>query len=50
MLATGRASTPYIARQGTALGRRGRVYLTSDAQGIWVGGATHVAIRGTINL
>jgi PhzF family phenazine biosynthesis protein len=50
MLATGRVSTPYIARQGTALGRRGRVYLTSDAQGIWVGGATHVAIRGTIDL
>lgn len=47
---TGRASLPYVARQGTVLGRRGRVHLTADARGIWVGGATHVAVRGTIDL
>lgn len=50
LLDTGRASTPYVAQQGTALGRRGRIYLTSDTQGIWVGGATHVAVTGRIDL
>lgn len=50
MLDTGRVSIPYVAQQGTALGRRGRIYLTADTQGIWVGGATHVAVKGTIDL
>jgi PhzF family phenazine biosynthesis protein len=50
LLDTGRASAPYIARQGTALGRRGRVHVTADAQGIWVGGVTHIAVTGTIDL
>ena len=41
LLGSGRASAPYIARQGTALGRAGRVHITRDADGtIWVGGGT----------
>lgn len=50
LLETGRTSVPYIARQGTALGRSGRIHLTADQQGIWVGGATHIAVTGTIDL
>lgn len=50
LLATGRASAPYVAQQGTAIGRSGRIYVTADAQDIWVGGRTHVAIAGTIDL
>lgn len=50
MLDSGRASTPYVAQQGTALGRRGRIYVTADSQDVWVGGFTHVAVKGTIDL
>jgi len=50
LLSTGRASAPYLAQQGTAMGRRGRIFITEDAQGIWVGGRTHVAISGTVDI
>jgi predicted PhzF superfamily epimerase YddE/YHI9 len=47
----GRASAPYVASQGTRLGPTGRVHVDLDAAGtIWVGGATHTAIEGTIDL
>lgn len=50
MLATGRATTPYVARQGTAIGRRGRVTIDADADGLWVGGRTDVVLSGTARL
>lgn len=50
LLTSGRASAPYIARQGTALGRRGRIQITSDENDIWIGGRTHIAIAGNIHL
>ena len=51
LLRTGRASTPYTASQGTALGRFGRVYVSSDATGgIWVGGGTITCISGHVEL
>ena len=41
LLSTGRASAPYVASQGTVLGRAGRVHISRDADGtIWVGGGT----------
>ena len=47
----GRAATPYVVRQGTALGREGRVHLTGDAdRGFWVGGATSTVVSGTVDL
>ncbi len=51
LLATGRARAPYVARQGTALGRAGRVHVTTDADGaIWVGGGTVTCVRGEVEL
>jgi PhzF family phenazine biosynthesis protein len=51
LLASGRATTPYIAAQGTALERRGRVHISVDDDGaIWVAGATRTAIAGTVEL
>jgi PhzF family phenazine biosynthesis protein len=51
LLRTGRASAPYVASQGTRLGRTGRVHVDQDDDGtIWVGGATHTAIEGTIDI
>src|SRR5262245_49333732 len=41
LLRTGRAQAPYVASQGTALGRAGRVHVSREDDGtIWVGGGT----------
>jgi PhzF family phenazine biosynthesis protein len=51
LLRTGRLAAPYVARQGTALGRRGRVHVTRDGEGgIWVGGGTVTCVSGTVEL
>jgi PhzF family phenazine biosynthesis protein len=51
LLDSGRATAPYVASQGTALGRAGRVHVTRDADGtIWVGGGTVTCIAGTVLL
>lgn len=48
LVGDGRASPPYVASQGTALGRRGRVHITGDADSIWVGGNTFTISEGTL--
>ncbi len=51
LLAAGHASAPYVASQGTALGRRGRVRISRAADGtIWVGGSTTTGVTGTADL
>ena len=51
LLATGRARAPYLARQGTVLGRNGQVHITSDPDGaVWVGGSTVTCISGSVDL
>jgi PhzF family phenazine biosynthesis protein len=51
LLRTGRLSAPYVARQGTALGRSGRVHVTVDGEGaIWVGGGTVTCVAGEVEL
>ncbi len=51
LLATGRVTAPYVASQGTALGRRGRVHVSCDADGqVWVGGGTVTCVTGTVDL
>ena len=51
LLRSGRARAPYIARQGTVLGRAGRVHISTDASGqVWVGGGTIACITGTVEL
>jgi PhzF family phenazine biosynthesis protein len=51
LLGTGRLTAPYIASQGTALGRRGRVHVSLDADGqVWVGGGAITCISGTVEL
>lgn len=42
-------TAPYLARQGTALGRAGRVWVTSDDDGIWIGGDVVTVVDGTID-
>jgi PhzF family phenazine biosynthesis protein len=51
LLRTGRLTAPYVARQGTALGRAGRVHVTQDEDGtIWVGGGTVTCVSGDVEL
>ena len=51
MLARGRVAGPYVASQGGALGREGRVHIVPDADGtVWVGGATSTRIEGEVDL
>jgi PhzF family phenazine biosynthesis protein len=51
LLRSGRASAPYVASQGTALGRGGRVHVTRDPDGtIWVAGGTVTCVSGTVDL
>jgi PhzF family phenazine biosynthesis protein len=47
LLSSGRAVAPYIASQGTRLGRSGRVHISTDALGgVWVGGKTATVFSG----
>jgi PhzF family phenazine biosynthesis protein len=51
LLAGGRVTAPYIASQGTVLGRQGRVHISRDDDGqIWVGGAVHTCVSGEAEL
>jgi PhzF family phenazine biosynthesis protein len=51
LLDTGRATSPYRARQGTRLGRSGRVHVSRADDGtIWVGGETRTIVTGDVDL
>ena len=51
LIEAGLAPTRYVAAQGTALGRAGRVHVTRDADGVtWVGGASATCIEGHVAL
>jgi PhzF family phenazine biosynthesis protein len=51
LLATGRATAPYVVSQGTLLGRAGRVHVQRDEDGtIWVGGASETRVSGEVDL
>lgn len=47
----GRVDSTYVAAQGTAMGRAGRVHVERDDAGkIWIGGGTVTTIAGTITI
>jgi len=47
---SGKLVPPYVTSQGTVLQRRGRVQIEGEGEALWVGGRTHVAISGTIDV
>ena len=49
-LAGDRLPTSYVASQGTALGRAGRVHVEKDGDTVWVGGDAATTIKGTVGL
>src|SRR5699024_1618646 len=50
LIAAGRAHAPYRAAQGAAMGRRGRVHISSASETLWVGGHADVVLSGTADL
>ena len=51
LLSSGRAAAPYVASQGTAMGRRGRVHIDAGEDGtVWVAGTTTTTISGMASL
>ena len=51
LIREGHLPPQYVARQGTAMGRDGRVQVRSDEAGdIWVGGATRTVVSGSVEL
>jgi predicted PhzF superfamily epimerase YddE/YHI9 len=40
----------YVAAQGTAIGRRGRVHVRREGSTVWVGGDTRTTIHGEVSV
>ena len=49
-LAGTRLPETYVAAQGTAIGRRGRVHVRRVGETVWVGGDTRTTVRGEVSL
>ena len=50
LIGTDRAPVRYVAAQGTAMGRAGRIHVQRDAEGTWIGGDVAACIAGTVML
>ena len=50
LTSVGLAPNSYIASQGTALGRTGRVYVEREGENVWIGGRTLTCIQGTLDI
>ncbi len=50
LIGAGLAPTRYIAAQGTAMARAGRVHVEQDGPDIWIGGASVTCIDGKVSL
>ena len=50
LIGAGIAPPSYVASQGAALGRAGRVYVERHGSEIWIGGAVTTCIAGTVTL
>ena len=50
LICAGLASPRYVAAQGTALGRAGRVFVEHDGTDVWIGGHVSACIEGMVRL
>jgi predicted PhzF superfamily epimerase YddE/YHI9 len=51
LLGSGRLHAPYVATQGEAIGRAGRVHISQgEDRTIWVGGRTETVLSGRAGL
>lgn len=49
LIGSGRAPATYVAAQGTAINRAGRIHVSQDETGVWVGGSTVTVVEGRIH-
>ncbi len=51
LVSEGKATPPFVATQGTALGRSGRIHISqAEAGALWVGGSTVTMVEGVIDI
>jgi PhzF family phenazine biosynthesis protein len=50
LIGAGLAPSHYIVSQGTALRRRGRVFIDQDGDDIWIGGEVTICIEGNVTM
>ncbi len=50
LIRSGRAPARYVASQGTALGRQGRIHVEADGAETWIGGRVAPVISGRVSL
>ncbi|CAN5461366.1 PhzF family phenazine biosynthesis protein [soil metagenome] len=50
LIGAGLAPAGYVASQGRALGRAGRVHVQQQGSDIWIGGASVTCVTGTVSL
>lgn len=50
LIASGLAPARYVAAQGTALGRSGRIFVERDGQTIWIGGSCVTVVQGQVDV
>jgi len=50
LIGAGLAPSTYVASQGSALGRAGRVHVERDGETIWVGGGSVSCVRGQVSI
>jgi PhzF family phenazine biosynthesis protein len=50
LIESGRAPARYVAAQGTAMGRAGRVFVEHDGRDVWIGGGVAPCIEGKLSL
>ena len=50
LIDTDRAPASYVAAQGTAMGRAGRIHVQRDDRGTWIGGDVASCVDGTVML
>lgn len=50
LIGEGRLPDSYVAAQGTAIGRSGRIHVDRASDGIWIGGGVHRRVSGELNV
>jgi PhzF family phenazine biosynthesis protein len=50
LIGSGRAPERYVAAQGTAMGRAGRIFVERDGDDTWIGGHSVAVIEGNVHL
>ena len=50
LIGAGLAPTSYVAAQGAALGRAGRVFVSQEGSDVWIGGDVVVCVEGMVAL